>query len=954
VAGRASIVGAAATHVGNVRDHNEDAHFLDEDLGVFLVCDGMGGHAAGEVASELAIGAIRTAWAGQALHDAAEQWLERATAEAKKQLLEVVRSGVVAAHEAILTEADRDQTKSGMGTTLVGAVIVGGELVFAHAGDSRAYLVRDGISMQLTEDHTLLARLLAAGIDVDVSGEGARFRSMLTNALGIGEEVKVSTFVVPLADGDRFLLCSDGVSEYVPENEVGEVLTRQSSPARAAQRLIDLALERGGGDNATAVVVRVLEAGETPLPAEQRKKDDAAIGACALWGKKLTPQQRLRALRIAIPRDHGLGEKLPPHALGDRVAWIILDGELVQDGEALGPGALIYPESLISAREQAPLPGRDALASTRSDVRSLAIRANDFRELCDDDGELGEALLDSLATMVARRKVRAPTVGSGVDPRATTDPHLPAVPRAVAEAYHPTDPRMPVAGDPDARAGAERGAGDRADVSDASAPEQGDERDRAETVPDEPTERQRPSWQRLPESAVIAPAPRRPGAGQAPARPSPLPPGTVKRATPPPPPAPTRPSPPPRPRRPSPPPLAPPDDTPPPPTRPSPPPPPRPGVPRPSRPSPPPGASATPPASSAPAASPPVASRPPALAQAHTAAPLPQRMTPPRGVAKTQTPARGVPSAATPARGVPSAATPARGVPRIATPARGVPSAATPARGVPRTATPARGVPSAVTPARGVPRTVTPAHGVPRPATPTPASRTTPAGGFASAARGEPGATMDSPPSAGARPASGPPAAAREVPTARPAPAPRHAQTWAVTTPRGHVESPWDPSNEADTVRGGPAPSAFVRPLTPPASAPTRRTSAQGPATAGKDRRPTDPEIETYLELEADLPPGPGGRDLESEAALSALGGLEEHASVSITIEKEGRRVIETTTETEGHTLTVTVTEPVYSDPPRAITAADGAEVSGSISIPEDSPPKRHQRARRQSDGWDD
>ena len=236
MAGRASIVGAAATHVGNVRDHNEDSHFIDCDLGLFLVCDGMGGHAAGEVASELAIRALREEWGGQTLHDVAEQWLERGTPEARKQLLDAIRAGVIAAHDSILAEADRDETKSGMGTTLVGAVIVGGELVFAHAGDSRAYLVRDGISMQLTEDHTLLARLLAAGIDVDVSGEGARFRSMLTNALGIGEEVKVSTFVVPLADGDRFLLCSDGITEYVPENEVGDVLTKQPSPARAARR----------------------------------------------------------------------------------------------------------------------------------------------------------------------------------------------------------------------------------------------------------------------------------------------------------------------------------------------------------------------------------------------------------------------------------------------------------------------------------------------------------------------------------------------------------------------------------------------------------------------------------------------------------------------------------------------------------------------------------------------
>ncbi|MEO7735758.1 MAG: protein phosphatase 2C domain-containing protein, partial [Kofleriaceae bacterium] len=391
-----------------MREHNEDAHFIDVDLGMFVVCDGMGGHAAGEVASAIAIGTLREEWSSDTLTGVADRWLEAGTAATKKRLLDVLRAGVVAAHEAILAEARRDESKSGMGTTLVGAIMVGGELMFAHAGDSRAYLVRDGISMQLTEDHTLLARLIAAGIDVDVSGEGSRFRSMLTNALGIGEEVKVSTFVVPLADGDRFLLCSDGISEYVRENEIGDVLTKQPSPARGAQRLIELALDRGGGDNATAVVVRVLEAGETPLPAEQRTKDDAAIGTCALWGKRVTPQQRLRALRIAIPRDHNPGEKLPAHALGDRVAWIVVEGVLVQDGHELGPGALIYPESLLVTREPVPLPDRNAYAMTRSEVRALAIRADDFRELCDDDNELGEALLESLAAVIAQRKPRVP------------------------------------------------------------------------------------------------------------------------------------------------------------------------------------------------------------------------------------------------------------------------------------------------------------------------------------------------------------------------------------------------------------------------------------------------------------------------------------------------------------------------------------------------------------------
>ena len=430
VAGRASIVGAAVTHVGNVREHNEDAHFFDADLGLFVVCDGMGGHAAGEVAAAIAVQTIKQKWIDADTSEVAEVWLQRGTAIAKKQLIEALRDGVLAAHAAIVAEGVRDPTKQGMGTTLVGAIVVGNELIFAHAGDSRAYIVRDGISMQLTEDHTLLQRLLAAGIDVDVSGDGARFRSMLTNALGIGQECKVSTFVVPLADGDRFMLCSDGISEYVPENEVGEVLVKQPSPARAAQKLVDLALERGGGDNATAIVMRVLEAGETPVPAEQRRRDDLSISLCELWTEKVSPQQRLRALRIAIPRDHAIGDKLPAHTLGDRVAWIIVEGEVEIEGEIVGPGSFIYPESLIA---NAQIPDKDGLGTARTEVRAVAMRNDDFRELTEDDAELGEALLESLAAVIASRTPRLQKPRFDIDPygktmqHAPTDPNLPAL-----------------------------------------------------------------------------------------------------------------------------------------------------------------------------------------------------------------------------------------------------------------------------------------------------------------------------------------------------------------------------------------------------------------------------------------------------------------------------------------------------------------------------------------------
>jgi PPM family protein phosphatase len=438
VAGRASIVGAAETNVGNVREHNEDSHFIDPDAGIFIVCDGMGGHAAGEVASALAVNTIRARWASTALQGVVDRWLTQGTPEARKQLLQQIQAGVLAAHEAIVGEAERDQDKSGMGTTLVGAVIVGGDIVFAHCGDSRAYLVRDGIAMQLTEDHTLLARLLAAGVDVDVDGDGQRFKSMLTNALGIGQACKVSTFVVPVADGDRFLLCSDGITEYVQEHEVGEVLTASPSPARAAQRLIDLALTRGGADNATALVVRVLEAGEVARPSDTLRRDEQAIHACSLWAR-VNPQQRLRALRIALPRDYPAGEKLPAQTLGDRVAWIVVEGEIAQDGKVRGPGSLIYPEALLAR----PLPDKDGLAVVRSDLRALALRADDFRELCDDDPELGEALLGALADELAagrpHRRTGRIVVQGDASARGATDPGIEATPPAGTPVL-PTEP----------------------------------------------------------------------------------------------------------------------------------------------------------------------------------------------------------------------------------------------------------------------------------------------------------------------------------------------------------------------------------------------------------------------------------------------------------------------------------------------------------------------------------
>ncbi|HLU68757.1 MAG TPA: protein phosphatase 2C domain-containing protein [Kofleriaceae bacterium] len=403
------VVAAAVTDVGRVRRHNEDSHLVDTDDRIFMVADGMGGHAAGEVASAIAVRRVREAWTEISMRRHLAAYARHGDADARRALFRAVREGVMSAHFDIVEQASRDEAKRGMGTTFTGFLLAGGDAVFAHAGDSRAYLVRDGIAMQLSEDHTVIARLRAAGVEEEApdeeepAGQGTaprdrqRWRGVLTNALGIGDVTRVATFAVPLYSGDRFLLCSDGVSEYLGEAELGPILTEAASPALAARGLVDLALERGGADNATAVVVKVLEAGETVVPREQRDREADALARCPLF-EPLTPQERLRALRITTPREIKPGRELPGMALGDRVAYVVIEGEVVlASGDLVGPSGLVYPEALVAGTGSV----RPA-AATSELTRLLVIRRADFHELAEEESDLGVKLYAALAGVMVR------------------------------------------------------------------------------------------------------------------------------------------------------------------------------------------------------------------------------------------------------------------------------------------------------------------------------------------------------------------------------------------------------------------------------------------------------------------------------------------------------------------------------------------------------------------------
>lgn len=243
----------SATDVGQRRDHNEDAFvtFETEDgASVLVVADGMGGHLAGEVASEIAI-----------------QVLQRELTSVADGPGEALKTAIEKANLEIWQESERDQEKAGMGSTIVAAIVLNGQAYLANAGDSPAYLVRGGQTEQVTRDHGLVAEQVEAGIIREEDAENHPYRHILTRCLGVEEHVDVELYPPrELQTGDVLVLCSDGLTEHVKRREVAALATGADS-TEVAQSLVDVANQRGGHDNITVVVARVgeLAASESPI-----------------------------------------------------------------------------------------------------------------------------------------------------------------------------------------------------------------------------------------------------------------------------------------------------------------------------------------------------------------------------------------------------------------------------------------------------------------------------------------------------------------------------------------------------------------------------------------------------------------------------------------------------------------------------------------------------------------
>lgn len=246
---RPKVTVAAKTDLGRVRENNEDKYefFLPEDDTrlatkglVFVVCDGMGGHEAGQIASELATKTF------------IDVYLNHPTHEPETAL----RSAVGAANRFVLDVARAVPSRRGMGTTLSALVMIQDQGFIAQVGDSRVYRLREGTLEQLTVDHTWVEEMVRGGVMTREDAERHQNRHMLLRAIGTEHDFEPEIFTFALMPGDVYFLCSDGLTNHVSDEEIGQLLG-ESSPGDAAWRLVGAALVGGGSDNTTCIVVRL-------------------------------------------------------------------------------------------------------------------------------------------------------------------------------------------------------------------------------------------------------------------------------------------------------------------------------------------------------------------------------------------------------------------------------------------------------------------------------------------------------------------------------------------------------------------------------------------------------------------------------------------------------------------------------------------------------------------------
>jgi PPM family protein phosphatase len=392
----------AATDVGKVRDHNEDNFLVDKKVGLFIVADGMGGHAAGEVASAIAVRAVHEEIKreGELLAD----YVSGATGGNKvtaKDIIALVDNAVQRACSKVHEEALTDTSKRGMGTTLSVLLVVGNQGFIAHVGDSRIYLSRDGRIQQVTEDHTVYNELIKRGKLTREQIEKVQQKNAITRAVGVYERVEVDTLVIELTAGDAIVLASDGLHGYLesPE-ELRQPLALEGDAS--VQALVALANDRGGKDNITTIVVKLGEEGAVDAARARRLALKRDMLANMPLFARLTERELMRVMQAVEVREHKDGDIVIREGDKGDELFIVLEGKvLVSRGEQaltqLGPGEFVGEMALIRS-----VP-RSATVTAVGGAELITIRRGDFFEILRKEHEVAVKMLWQFLGVLADR-----------------------------------------------------------------------------------------------------------------------------------------------------------------------------------------------------------------------------------------------------------------------------------------------------------------------------------------------------------------------------------------------------------------------------------------------------------------------------------------------------------------------------------------------------------------------
>lgn len=387
------------TDVGRVRDGNEDSFLVDEKLMLYVVCDGMGGHAAGEVASNVAVHTFRnTLIASRDQIDAFEKGLGTV---GREDILRLMEKGVQQACSAVYAEGQKDASKRGMGTTIVAMLIIGSRGFIAHVGDSRVYLMRNQSVHQLTEDHSLINELLKRGRLKPDQIEKLNMKNAVTRAVGVYESVEADTMDLDVLAGDRFLLCSDGLTEYVELADIARIFT-ENAEEKVSQTFIDHANASGGKDNITAVTVFIPDdgVGLDRLAKEVNLKLETLHGMPLF--RHLTYQELVRVMNLTEVRTFAPNAPVVTEGEEGDEMFIVLVGEVkVHTGDntivKLGPGQHFGEMALL---DKAP---RSASVSSEGESKLMAMKRRDFFDIVRKDHDVAVKLLWSFLGELTER-----------------------------------------------------------------------------------------------------------------------------------------------------------------------------------------------------------------------------------------------------------------------------------------------------------------------------------------------------------------------------------------------------------------------------------------------------------------------------------------------------------------------------------------------------------------------